>query len=78
MYTEAIYIHVMVLFRSLQQWGLAEQKISSWLLALSKGSSGHFFSFFAEKGSEKSECIAWFVEGEQCCNKEYEGSGVYK
>lgn len=64
MYTEAIYIHVMVLFRSLQQWGLAEQKISSWLLALSKGSSGHFFSFFAEKGSEKSECIAWFVEGE--------------
>lgn len=68
MYSEAIYIHVMGLFGSLQRWGLA----------LSKGSSGHFFSFFAEKGSGKSECIAWFVEGERCCNKEYEGSGVYK
>lgn len=68
MYSEAIYIHVMGLFRSLQRWGLA----------LSKGSSGHFFSFFAEKGSGKSECIVWFVEGERCCNKEYEGSGVYK
>lgn len=41
-------------------------------------SSGHFFSFFAEKGSGKSECIAWFVEGERCRHKEYEGSGVYK
>lgn len=68
MYSEAIYIHVMGLFQSLQRWGLA----------LSKGSSGHFFSFFAEKGSGKSECIVWFVEGERCCNKEYEGSGVYK
>lgn len=68
MYSEAIYIHVMGLFGSLQRWGLA----------LSKGSSGHFFSFFAKKGSGKSECIAWFVEGERCCNKEYEGSGVYK
>lgn len=68
MYSEAIYIHVMGLFQSLQRWGLA----------LSKGSSGHFFSFFAEKGSGKSESIVWFVEGERCCNKEYEGSGVYK
>lgn len=54
----------MGLFQSLQRWGLAKQKISGWLLALSKGSSSHVFSFFAEKGSGKSESTAWFVEGD--------------
>lgn len=72
---DAVYIHIMGLFQSLQRWGLAKQKISGWLLALSKGSSSHFFSFFAEKGSGKSESIAWFVEGDGAVVKSMRGLG---
>lgn len=64
-YTDyVIYIHIMGLFQSLQQWGLIKQNISGWLLAFGKGSSSHFFSIFTEKNSGTSECPAWFVEGD--------------
>lgn len=62
-YTDyAIYIHILGPFQSLQQWGLGKQNFYGWLLAFSQGSSSHFLSFFTEKGSGKSECMAWFVD----------------
>lgn len=57
-----IYIHIMGPFQSLHRSGLVKQNFSGWLLAFSKGSNSHF-AFFTEKGSGKSECTAWFVEG---------------